>query len=50
MRKYKTAASWIKETPGARMYIFMTPAGRTIMYHVSEELPKGKFVLLGIWE
>ena len=50
MRKYKTAASWMKEVPGARMYVLMTAQGKVIMHHVSEATPKGKFVLLGIWE
>ena len=48
MRKYKTAKTWMKEVPGARIWLLLTAQGKVIYLHCSEAPPVGKFTLIGV--
>ena len=50
MRKYKTAKTWAKEVPGARIWLLLTAQGKVIYWHCSEVAPVGRFTLIGVIE
>lgn len=49
-RKYFQVPDIVKQHPGYRLYVLITPAGRSINWHISEPMPEGKFALIATIE